>query len=335
MADLGHRAGLPGVDRVAGLRRAAAGWMARRFGVTVDPDARSPPASGPRSSWPRRRGISRLRTPGRDTVLVPAVSYPTYAMGAALGRLPGRRRCRERPTAASTSPRSTPPTPRGRCAVGQHPVQPDRGARPTWRGGRVGRAHGVPVFSDECYAEFTWDGRRARSSSRASTGVVAVHSLSKRSNLAGVRVGFYAGDPELVGYLRRGPHARRAHGARPGAGRRRWPPSTTTPTSRSSAGATASGWTSSAARPGRRRLPEPPMPAGGFYSGCRYRPTVDGGGWAWPRRLAPTAGLLVSPGEFYGPARRRASSGWPWSSPWSGSSWWPSGWPAPALTAGS
>src|SRR5690606_12447466 len=32
-------------------------------------------------------------------------------------------------------------------------------------------------------------------------GVVAVHSLSKRSNLAGVRVGFYAGDAELVGYL--------------------------------------------------------------------------------------------------------------------------------------
>jgi aspartate/methionine/tyrosine aminotransferase len=32
-------------------------------------------------------------------------------------------------------------------------------------------------------------------------GVVAVHSLSKRSNLAGARVGFYAGDPDLVGFL--------------------------------------------------------------------------------------------------------------------------------------
>jgi aspartate/methionine/tyrosine aminotransferase len=32
-------------------------------------------------------------------------------------------------------------------------------------------------------------------------GVVAVHSLSKRSNLAGVRVGFFAGDPELVEFL--------------------------------------------------------------------------------------------------------------------------------------
>ena len=34
-------------------------------------------------------------------------------------------------------------------------------------------------------------------------GVLAVHSLSKRSNLAGLRAGFYAGDPDLVGYLSR------------------------------------------------------------------------------------------------------------------------------------
>ena len=33
-------------------------------------------------------------------------------------------------------------------------------------------------------------------------GILSVHSLSKRSNLAGVRAGFYAGDPELVGFLR-------------------------------------------------------------------------------------------------------------------------------------
>ena len=32
-------------------------------------------------------------------------------------------------------------------------------------------------------------------------GVLSVHSLSKRSNLAGIRAGFYAGDPALVNYL--------------------------------------------------------------------------------------------------------------------------------------
>ena len=59
----------------------------------------------------------------------------------------------------------------------------------------------VPVFSDECYVEFTWDGPPRTILEHGLDGVVAVHSLSKRSNLAGVRVGFYAGDAELVAYL--------------------------------------------------------------------------------------------------------------------------------------
>ena len=65
-----------------------------------------------------------------------------------------------------------------------------------------GRARGIPVFSDECYVEFTWEGRRRTILEAGNDGVVAVQSLSKRSNLAGVRVGFYAGDPALVGYVR-------------------------------------------------------------------------------------------------------------------------------------
>ena len=73
----------------------------------------------------------------------------------------------------------------------------DLGAEAAW-----GRAHGVPVFSDECYAEFTWDGPPRSVLQHGPDGVVAVHSLSKRSNLAGVRVGFYAGDAELVEFLR-------------------------------------------------------------------------------------------------------------------------------------
>ncbi|MEZ5239545.1 MAG: aminotransferase class I/II-fold pyridoxal phosphate-dependent enzyme [Microthrixaceae bacterium] len=65
------------------------------------------------------------------------------------------------------------------------------------------------MFSDECYVEFTWRGEPpvpgeqpgATILEHGSEGVVAVHSLSKRSNLAGLRVGFYAGDGELVSYL--------------------------------------------------------------------------------------------------------------------------------------
>ena len=59
----------------------------------------------------------------------------------------------------------------------------------------------MPVLSDECYAEFTWDGLPHTILEHGLDGVLAVHSLSKRSNLAGLRVGFYAGDPDLVHYL--------------------------------------------------------------------------------------------------------------------------------------
>ena len=64
-----------------------------------------------------------------------------------------------------------------------------------------GRTRSIPVFSDECYAEFTWAGPPRSILQSGADGVVAVHSLSKRSNLAGVRVGFFAGDPELVDFL--------------------------------------------------------------------------------------------------------------------------------------
>jgi len=65
-----------------------------------------------------------------------------------------------------------------------------------------GRKHSVPVFSDECYVEFTWDGPAQSVLQYGNEGVVAVHSLSKRSNLAGLRFGFYAGDPQIVSYFR-------------------------------------------------------------------------------------------------------------------------------------
>src|SRR4029079_2215979 len=142
-----------------------------------------------------------LRSPERDTVLYPTASYPTYEMGAIL---------------ASCRPVAVPMTASGGvdlsvidpadaaralCLWVNSPSNPtgaldDLGAAAEW-----GRANGVPVFSDECYVEYTWDGPGRSILEHGLDGVVAVHSLSKRSNLAGGRIGFYAGDPELVHFL--------------------------------------------------------------------------------------------------------------------------------------
>jgi aspartate/methionine/tyrosine aminotransferase len=67
------------------------------------------------------------------------------------------------------------------------------------------RARGIVVASDECYVVFNWDdaGEPAPGATALSAGldgVLAVHSLSKRSNMAGYRCGFLAGDGDLVAY---------------------------------------------------------------------------------------------------------------------------------------
>jgi len=70
--------------------------------------------------------------------------------------------------------------------------------------------HGFVVASDECYSEIHADGTPppgllqacARAGRDRFERCMVFHSLSKRSNLPGLRSGFVAGDPELVSKFR-------------------------------------------------------------------------------------------------------------------------------------
>ena len=193
LARSGAERGYPPSIGTASYREGAVAWMARRLGVTVDP-AHVAACVGTKELVAGIPQWLRLRQPDRDTVLYPAISYPTYAMGATLA---GCRAVPYRDLAAID------PADAGRalCLWVNVPGNPtgelgDLGAAAAW-----GRSHGVPVLSDECYVEFTWDGPPHTILEHGLDGVLAVHSLSKRSNLAGARAGFYAGDPELVHYL--------------------------------------------------------------------------------------------------------------------------------------
>ncbi|HEX7459193.1 MAG TPA: aminotransferase class I/II-fold pyridoxal phosphate-dependent enzyme, partial [Acidimicrobiales bacterium] len=84
MATSGTERGYPTSPGSLAYRRAAAGWMARRFGGTEDPDGEVAACVGTKEFVATTAQFLRLRTPGRDTVLYPSVSYPTYAMGATL-----------------------------------------------------------------------------------------------------------------------------------------------------------------------------------------------------------------------------------------------------------
>jgi aspartate/methionine/tyrosine aminotransferase len=154
------------------------------------------------------------------------------------------------------------------------------------------------VLSDECYAEFTWAGPPRTILEHGCDRVVAVHSLSKRSNLAGIRIGFYAGDRDLVGYLREV----RKHAGFMVAG----------PIQAAAAVAYADDAHVDAQRERYlarlQRLAEilrggldldVALPAGAFYL---WVPAPGGDAWGLTKRLATDAGTIVSPGEFYGPA---------------------------------
>jgi aspartate/methionine/tyrosine aminotransferase len=282
------------------LREAAVRWMARRFGVTLDPDLEVAACVGTKELVASTPHYLRLREPERDTVLVPAVAYPTYEMGALLAG------CRTVPV---------PEAPGGGLDLGavsdadaaralllwvNSPANPTGSLSDLDGIARWGRARGVPVFSDECYVEFTWNGPGQTVLAGGVDGVVAVHSLSKRSNLAGLRAGFFAGDPSLVQYLA---DVRRHSGLMvPG------------PVQAAVAVALDDDAHVEIQRSRYRERLEflaaalqgagfpATMPEGGFYLWVPVDPEPAGGGGGWhaARELVETAGILTSPGELYG-----------------------------------
>lgn len=292
----GAERGYPASVGTPAFREAAAGWLERRLGATVSPDHLGA-CVGTKEFVAGLPQWLHLRRPDLDTVLYPAASYPSYAMGATLAG------CRAvavpvddewRLDVSAIDPADAA---RALCLWSNTPGNPAGGLDDLATVAAWGREHGVPVFSDECYAEFTWDGPPRTVLAEGLDGLVAVHSLSKRSNLAGARLGFYAGDPELVHYLR---EVRKHAGFMP-------------PGPVQAAGAVAyadDAHVDEQRDRYRRRLEraaavltaiglDASLPGGAFYL---WVPAPGGDAWALARRLAVEAGVLVSPGEFYGDA---------------------------------
>ena len=275
------------------LRNAIRGWLQRRFGVEASL-AEVAACVGTKEFVATTPQYLQLRTPSRDTVLYPAVAYPTYEMGAILAG------CRPVAVPAavdgSIDLSAIDPADAARALMlwVNSPSNPTGALSDLQAAAAWGRAHGVPVFSDECYVEFTWDGPPRTILESGMQGVVAVHSLSKRSNLAGLRVGFYVGDAELVGYLRevRKHVGMMVPGPAQAAGAVALADDAHVQAQRDRyryrlerLGAVLSAWSGL----------EVPMPAGAFYL---WFDAHDG--WEFAERLAREGGALVSPGDFYG-----------------------------------
>jgi succinyldiaminopimelate transaminase len=195
---LGEASNAPGYPFTAGteaVRAAAGGWLSRRLGVA--PGAAVLPTIGSKELVALLPSLLGLQ-PG-DGVALPALAYPTYAVGALLAG------AQPLPVDSLTALGPAPV----RMIWINSPSNPTGAVLPAPHLRKVvdwGRERGVLVVSDECYSEFGWDAEPVSVlhpdvCGGSHHGLLAVHSLSKRSNLAGYRAGFVAGDPVVIRQL--------------------------------------------------------------------------------------------------------------------------------------
>ena len=182
------------------LRESITGWLERRLGVHLA-ESSVLPCIGTKelvAGLPLMMGLTDA-----DTVVIPELAYPTYAIGA---QIVGARVVRSDstmalgPEAVSLVWVNSPANPTGRILPVEHLRKVVAWAR----------ERGALVVSDECYIELCWSDDPADQPvsvlhpsvcGGSTDGIIAVHSLSKRSNMAGYRLGFVAGDAGVVSSL--------------------------------------------------------------------------------------------------------------------------------------
>ena len=291
LAEAGEAPGYPATAGTPALRASAVAALARRYGVTGLAEAAVLPVIGTKEliAWlPTLLGLG-----ADDVVAIPELAYPTYEVGA---RLAGAEPARADSVAGLDAAAPTlvylnsPSNPTGRV-LGATEMR----AVIAWA-----RGHDALVVSDECYLGLGWDSEpvsllHPSVCDHDHTGLLAVHSLSKTSSLAGYRAGFVAGDAAVVAELL--------------AVRRHAGMMVPTPVQAAMVAALDDDAHERVQRDryARRRAQLlPALRSAGF--------TIDfseGGLYLWAGRGEPgrqtvdwlaKRGILVAPGEFYGPA---------------------------------
>ena len=199
-AALAEASAVPGYPTTAGtpeLRASAVAALRRRYGITgLDPDSVLP-VIGTKELIAWLPTLLGLRS--EDAVVVPELAYPTYEVGA---RLAGAKvivadsLTQLGPQNPAVIYLNSPSNPTGRVLGPDHLRKVVHWAR----------ERGTLVVSDECYLGLGWDQQpysvlHPDVSGGDHTGLLAVHSLSKSSSLAGYRAGLVAGDADVVAEL--------------------------------------------------------------------------------------------------------------------------------------
>lgn len=294
LADSADTPGYPTVWGTTALRDALTGWCERRLGARDMGHRNVLPVVGSKElvAWvPTQLGLG----PG-DRVAFPRLAYPTYEVGARLAR--AEPVAYDDPTELDPAGLkllwlNSPSNPTGRVLD-----KDELGRIVAWA-----REHGVLVLSDECYLELGWESEPVSVlhpdvCGGSYDGLVAVHSLSKRSNLAGYRAAFVAGDAAVLGELLE----IRKHGGM------------MTPAPVQAATVAALGDDTHVAEQRARYLARR-TPLRGALQAAGFRiEHSEASLYLWATRDEPCwdtvadlskLGILVAPGDFYGPAGDR------------------------------
>lgn len=197
LASVAEVPGYPTTHGTPELRANAVAALVRRFGITGVTETAVLPVIGTKELIAGLPGLLGLGP--ADLVVIPEVAYPTYEVG---GLLAGTRILRadgltrlgpEKPALIYLN---SPSNPTGKVLGVDHLRKVVSFAR----------ERGAIVASDECYLGLAWEEPAVsildpRVCDGDHTGLLAVHSLSKTSNLASYRAGFVTGDPDLVAEL--------------------------------------------------------------------------------------------------------------------------------------
>lgn len=202
-----ERSSYPRALGTRALREAAAGWVARRFGVALDPGVHVLPTNGSKEAAFTLH-LAVVDPGRRPLVLLPDPAYPVYARGTA---------------AAGGIAHPVP-------LLAENGFLPDLDAIPAdvWRRASIlwinypnnptgavapleflvaaaarCREHGVLLAGDEPYTEIYYGDPPPSVLQTGCDNVLALHTLSKRSALPGYRSGFMAGDARLIAALKK------------------------------------------------------------------------------------------------------------------------------------
>ncbi|EEX15736.1 aminotransferase, classes I and II [Citreicella sp. SE45] len=201
----------PPNDGTPELQQAIADWIARRYGVSVDPATQVMPLNGTREGlYNAAMALCPETRDGRQpTVLIPNPFYQVYAVGTVSVAAEPVFVNATRETGHLPDYESLPDEILDRAALAYicSPANPQGAvaSRDYWeRLIALAEKHDFRIFADECYSEI-YRGEAPAGALQVATEmgadperVVIFHSLSKRSNLPGLRSGFVAAGPESM-----------------------------------------------------------------------------------------------------------------------------------------